>query len=526
MDEIAKTKSRFETAKRKRQQIVDELHSAYFYTSPMGSPKYVADSPPDRTEQFDSTAEDAVNTLVTTIMSHLIPRDQAWIRLNLSERFKQFVPAHFTFEVLLEIEQAKFYEAINGSDFYKSVSEALKDCVISGTGAIGLRMAEDRTLLFYALPLAQLYYLDDGCGEIDTVFREHRLPVRTVIAKYSKVPDWIRRMHNEKPDEPVEVIECMFPGKKPGQYEWQVFTGKWEELDSQTVKYKPIIVFRWDRTTNSTWGDSPVCKALPDIRTLNLMMADLLDASAYAVCPPMQTNALELQDAKIEARKTYYSPNGQIKAIEMNGQRFDVGPQLVEMLKQSIRRMLMADVLPQSDRMTSAEVQVRQAEFFRRIGVYALRLEEELLEPIVRATIACLQNMNIMEKSIGGEAATYDDKVFTLETNSLNKRVEAQREVDRVTNMFMMASQLGPNGLRHINLPKTGRYLLERGGFPAALLNPEKEVEDAIKAEQAANVASGAMAAENGQATAESNQKLGEGAAALMPELMKRMPQG
>ena len=176
--------------------------------------------------------------------------------------------------------------------------------------------------------------------------------------------------------------------------------------------------------------------------------------------------------------------------------------------------------------MTTAEVQVRTEKFFRRIGVHAIRLEEEFLQPLVRSTVAALQKSGLILNRIvldGDPAYPKVDprQTIIMSTRSLLQRVEAQAEVDRVLGTVFAASRLGQEGLMHVNLNKVGRYIFEKSNFPVSLMRSQEEVDQMIKAAQATQAISGIMQTRSGQGSPETSKATGEAIAGVLGQLDK-----
>lgn len=514
-----KLKARLKAAKDKRRFVEAEIEEAYRFV--FGTSFLHPDQEPNRKEIFDTTVTTAVGDLVTVIMTHLLPQDKNWVSFAPSKQFEARYGQNSQLNLRLADAESIYFEHVNGSDFYLESSEALTDAVIAGTGAIGVTVDDDG-LRYNSLPISQIYYLSNGC-DIDVVFREHKLPARTVAERYKKVPDWIRTMANDKPESMVDVIESMVPGKKRGHFEYTVHTSKdWAELHKQDCAYKPFIVFRFDKAVGqSCWSGSPVRTALPDIKNANQIMKDLLSDSEFIGRPTYFAKDSSL--ANVEYRSgTFIITDGEIPQPLPRSGDLTVHVNQIQDLRNSINRTLMADALPQGDRMTVAEVQVRTEKFFRRIGVHALRLEEEFLQPVVRATVTALQKATLLgEFTIDGDpTATREQKLrsIIMSTRSLRQRVESQAEVDRILGIVFAASKLGYDGLMHVDLNKVGRYIFEKSGFPATLLRSQEQVDQMIKAAQMTQAVTGAQQTMNGQGNPESSKATGEAIAGLMSD--------
>lgn len=520
MANAEKLKLRLKAAKAKRRVVEAEIEDAYRYV--FGTSFLNPAQEPNRSKLFDTTVTTAVGDLVTVIMTHLLPQDKNWVGFSPSKQFE----ARFgqSAELNLRLSQAEsiYFEHVNGSDFYLASSEALTDAVVSGTGAIGVTVGDDG-LCYRCLPVSQIYYLSNGY-EIDVVFREHKLPARALVERYKKIPAWLKEAAEKNPEDQIDVVESMTPCGS-GHFEYCVNLMKdWSELHCQDCAYKPFIVFRFDRANGQTcWSGSPVRAALPDIRMVNQIMADLSDDAAFIGRPTYFTRDSSLANVEYKPGTFIHAEVDDVPRPLPRSGDLTVHVNQISDLRNSINRTLMADVLPQGDRMTTAEVQVRTEKFFRRIGVHALRLEEEFLQPVVRSTVRALQvNKLLGQFTIDGDPAASPgerEKAIVMSTRSLRQRVEAQAEVDRILGTVFAASRLGNDGLMHVDLNKVGRYIFEKSGFPATLMRSQEQVDAMIQAAQAVQAISGATQTGLGQGSPETSRATGEAIAGLLPAM-------
>ena len=140
--------------------------------------------------------------------------------------------------------------------------------------------------------------------------------------------------------------------------------------------------------------------------------------------------------------------------------------------------MLFNDVILPADKptyQTAAEVQIRQAEFYRRLGPYGLRLEQEFLRPLVGNLITRLQMRGeIQQFQIGSE-------LLELVVNSAVKRGIALTEITRDLQILQQVSALGPNALLNVDMQKLARKILRDGDMSPEVIKSEMEVQEAIE---------------------------------------------
>jgi len=138
-------------------------------------------------------------------------------------------------------------------------------------------------------------------------------------------------------------------------------------------------------------------------------------------------------------------------------------------------------ILPpeQSPTMTATEVQIRQAEFYRRLGPYGLRLEQEFLKPVIGNLITRLQQRGEVQDFV------LDGQQFELVVNSAVKRGIALTEINRDLSILQTVSQLGPEAMINIDTQALARKILRDGDMSPEALRTERQVQEVLEQQQA-----------------------------------------
>jgi hypothetical protein len=160
---------------------------------------------------------------------------------------------------------------------------------------------------------------------------------------------------------------------------------------------------------------------------------------------------------------------------------FQITFQAVEDQRQKIKEILFNDaIIPpqQSQQMTAFEVQVRQSEFFRRIGPAGLRLEQEFLRPLIKNLIKRLQLRGELPEFIS------DNKKFEIVVNSAVKKGISMSEIQRDMQLLQVVSQLGPEAVAQINISALARKILRDGDMSPEVVLTEDEVQEKLQAQQ------------------------------------------
>ena len=466
----------FTKAKDARHKHEEEISEAYSFTYPHRDIWRSQESNTDRTKLYDMTAVDGVQNLVSTILNLLIPQNQQWAYIDAREEIKKTIAPDV--RNILDITNKTIFKTLRDGNFYVAVSEALQDCVIAGTGAIALYdpMQENGQIDFMAIPTSQLYFLTNYKDEVETVFREHEQTQQYVYERYGYNMPEMESAAKQEPEKKIKILECVHrrTGEKDMMY--SVHIGKEMHCVEETyTPVNPFVIFRFGKTLGEVWGESPVRSSLPHIRVANEVAKLILTQASWAGLGAWQVSS----DTTVNYSNMKLSPgdvvtvDSPLQPIPFAG-NFNLTMATVEDQRESIRRMLYSDTLlppAQSNTMTATEVQARQAEFFRRIGPHGLRLENELLRPLVKTLVTKLQIRGIVPQFVT------DEGTFTYVVNSAVRKGTAMQTITRDLQLLQMVSQLGPDALMQVDIAKLARNILREGDMSPDVIRDLREVE-------------------------------------------------
>ena len=463
----------YKLAKAAREKHEDEISEAYKFTRPNRDIWRSRTEQTDRTKIFDSTAPDSVQNLVSTILNLLIPQNQQWATLSVREDVKEEVASDL--KRLLDKANRTVFKTIRDSNFYIAASESLTDAIISGCGAIG--MYENETEIeFIGIPTYQLYFLDNYKGDVDCVFREHKVTAQFLFENYkSKLPESIIEAAQKAPQSLIPLTEnCMrMTGDK--DFTYTVMVGKeLMPIHQKKMKTQMFVVFRFGRTIGEVWGESPTRMALPYIRTVNEAQMLMLQAASYASLGAWQVNsetAVNFNNVRLKAGDVI-TVDQPLQPIPFAG-NFAITDATIQEQRQQIRRMMFNDVIlpPEgSPTMTATEIQIRQAEFYRRLGTYGLRLEQEFLRPIIFNLVKRLQIRGAIPEFVT------DNTAFEIVVNSAVKRGIALSEIQRDIQLLQLVAQLGGEAAMNIDTAKLARKILRDGDMSPEVIRTESDV--------------------------------------------------
>lgn len=461
-------------AKAARQKHEDEISEAYSLTFPNRDIWKTLDGTTDRTKLYDMTAVDGVQNLVSTVLNLLIPQNQQWAYIDVKSEVKNQIAPDI--RRMVDTANRTVFNTLKDSNFYVAASEALQDCVIAGTGAICLMNPKDGDGMdFMAIPTSQLYFLANYKDDIDIVFREHEQSAQTVFERYGAQYPELKEIADKDPEKKMPVLEAVFRKVNQDEFCYNVYVGKrYDVVQESFLPVNPFIIFRFSKTLNENWGESPVRSALPHIRVANEMQKMMLQTASWTSQGLWQVSS----DTTVNFSNMKLQP-GEVITVDQPLQpvpfpgNFSISQATIQEHQASIRRMLFNDaMLPpgESKYMTATEIQARQAEFYRRTAPFGLRLEAEFLRPLIKTLVTKLQMRGLVPDFV------LDKTAFELVVNSAVKKGIAMTEITRDMQLLQMISQLGPEAMAAVDTAKLARKILTDGDMSPDVIRSEKEI--------------------------------------------------
>jgi len=403
MADVAALIRRHERMRSQRESDVDSVWRECFdYTFPLRANglsraiNTIVGQQYKQAEMTDGTAADAANILAANIMGGLTPSNSVWFALdvgNESNDERQW----------LDDSAKLLWENIHMANFDAEGYECALDIVAAGMAV--LYADEDREnggLAFQQWPLAQCSYASTRAdGRIDIVHRCYKLtaeqaegefgrdalpePIRKALAD-GKMTDEFEFLHVIEPRRTSVVNPRLSKNLPIASFHIAICT---KSLVRESGYHEmPVIVPRWLRVAGSIYAVGPMYAALPDVRQLNQLKA-LSYASADIAVSGMwigvDDGILNPRNLRLGPRKVVIAADtDNLKSLE-SGADFQLSDMLVQQLQDSIRRTLMADILPAPDgpTKTAYEYSVRVGQARKvRAPVYG-RLQAEYLGPLV-----------------------------------------------------------------------------------------------------------------------------------------------
>ncbi len=471
---------RYSKALQKRQAWETHWRECYDYALPRRDGAIVSGRPGEKKTDklFDGTAPDAVEQLAASLLSELTPPWARWFGLIAGSELEG--PEADALGPELERISATLQSSFDKSNFAVEMHQCYLDLVTAGTASLLLEEApisEGSSFRFTAVPLSELVLEESPEGRLDTSFRRSELTRAHLLSRFPKadIPEQSGGTDGETDEKTYAVIEAVVPDK--GGYAYRaVLESNAAGASAATLlaegrfRHSPFINFRWLKAPGETYGRSPVMKALPDIKTANKVVELVLKNASIAVTGIWQADddgVLNPANIKLVPGTIIPKAVGSqgLKPLDSPG-RFDVSDLVLDRLRASIRKALLADKLGQIDapKMSATEVLERSAEMARLLGATYGRLQSELLTPLVARAMAILIRRGEIE-DIQLDGATID-----LEYRSPLARERSRQDAQGVMKWIETVNALGPEAAAIIDTAAVARWLAKAFAVPPDLI--------------------------------------------------------
>lgn len=446
-----------------------------------------------RTEKlFDGTAPDSCELLAATLSSSMTPTADRWFEHEAEGLEDDDEPREW-----LERADDRLFAALADSNFYHQLHETYLDDVTVGTSAL---MSEERPVeregfngfVFRALTIGE-YCVDlDAQGLVDTVYRKWTWTARQAWQAWGNdAGPNAAEAARERPDQEFEFIHAVFPRTDRDMQSRlardmafaSVYVSKTEEHLVRQGGYQelPYGVSRWSVMSGEHYGRSPSMKALPDIKTLNLINRYGLEALPLYLYPPFLTpegvligrlkltpGANNIYDGKAEGKPESLRFGGKPE-MEVAAREYYEG---------KVRGHYNVDEfrLKDSPAMTATEVLARQEELQRVLGPNVGRLQAEKLKPVIER---CW--MMMYRAGAFGAPPPQLRQASAINLRYIGPLARAQRlaKIRRIQAAFAdiaPLAQLKPDVLDNFDLDKAALLASREHGMPVELIVKGRDV--------------------------------------------------
>ncbi len=469
----------FEKAKNKRRPWESIWADCYHYALPHCSLFNTTNK--IKSDLFDSTACDGVDQLANNLLSEMTPPWGDWFSIKTTID-------DYELNETIDSSEKIIKSQINRSNFAVEIHQCYLDLVTIGTACLVIEEAPlglSSAFRFKAVPMKNIYILENATGRPDTVFHPLNLSAEEFLTRWpnANINEQTRKNLSKNTDKMISILECVYPiieGGIVSGYRYLVLPLEGIELvkesdgfvEDRNLTTNPFVIFRWMKTAGEVYGRSPVMKALPDIKTANMVVELVLKNANLAISGIwMADDDGVLNTANIDLKPGTIIP----KAVGSQGLTplqtatdFNVSDLVLNDLRSSIRHNLLMDKLGQLTNktpMTATEVVERSSETARILGAMYGRLHCELLTPLLVRLADILQKRgDILPLNLNG---IMSQPVYRSGLKDVRKKEDIRKMIEGIG----VLDALGVPASQVLNVEKSLNFLMEKLDLPANLID-------------------------------------------------------
>ena len=433
---------------------------------------------------FDSTAVHGVQRFANRIQAGLFPADKDWMILVPGTE----IPEEAQDEVRAGLQNYtdKFFSIIRQTNFDLAMGEFLLDLSV-GTGIMLIQPGDDiQPIRFQAIPQTLVALEEGPQGTVENVFRKMRIAVENIQLTWpdAKLPDVLKRLIEDKPQEMVNLQESTILDVKDGGYGYYICYKSEDDDEMVLVERKltisPWVCARFSKISGEVMGRGPVVSALGDILTLNKAVELHLKNASLNISGIFTA----VDDGVLNPQSIRIVPGAIIPVASNGGAR---GPSLqplpragdlqltqivLQDLRMAIRQTLLDDSLP-PDNMSArsaTEIVERMKMLAVNMGSSFGRLITEAMIPLVRRSMQIMDDRGLINLPL---------KINGLEVKivPVSPLAKAQNldDIQDAMQWAQIATQMGPVAQSTIKQDALADYVADKLGVPLDLRTSDEE---------------------------------------------------
>lgn len=510
--------------------VMEEL-ARYIYPDARGFMGKTSQSDEGRQDIWDSTPEEAANTLASALAGLLTNPSSNWFALNLvGERLEGGENGRWLTEVS-RIMLAAFSSP--DSRFYEEAGSFYMDLSVLAWAVFLTEYQDGAGLRFKAVSPSQCALAEDASGRVDTVVRRFQMTVSQIAEEFGaeKLGDAMREALEKDSQREFTLYHVVMPRAKmprdSGQWDKPQDDGNEPARPSRPSGPSPLshpshpfvdIVYaqgeeqalrlggyfefpyacpRWSKRAGEVYGRGCGHAALPDIRVLNRVSLSQLDAAEKASNPPLLVPDDSVIDRRINTYPggiTYWRPVGGEIATLPIAANLETMQLIREERKDSIRRLFLNDriLLAGGAQMTATEILARERRQALVLGPVLGRLQTEFLGPLIERVFGLLYRAGQLPEP----PESLRGRELVVRYVSPVARAQKQGEAESFNNAFAFVAplvQINPQLMDNFDQDAIVRDTQAIFAYPEKYLKDERKVrrqrEERAEAMQAAGEA-------------------------------------
>lgn len=407
-------------------------------------------------------------------------------------------------EVRLWLQETsiRMLHTLNNSNFQTEIHELYIDIGSFGTSCMSILEDDQSVVRFKTEPISDFFIEENSKGQIIEVYKEFKWNINQIIDEFGSevisMSPKLEKAARERRDDKFLLVHAVYPKKRdPLKKTLNSWVSQYILKDEKIVlrasgfRSFPYVVPRWTKNTGEKYGRSAGMNALPECKTLNLMVETTIKGAQKVVDPPLMVpddgflGSIRTRPGSVNFFRSGTPKEDRIQPM-LNDARIDFGFQAVEEQRKRIREAFFVDQLRLRDgtpQMTATEVEARIEQAFRFMGPVLGRQQSELLRPLIDRVFEIMERRDLIDPA----PDILRDRVLDVQYSSMIARSQRQGEARAISRTLEQATPFisaDPSILDNIDGDKALRLLARINNFPQEILRDQDEV-DSVRQQRA-----------------------------------------
>ncbi len=474
------------------------------YLDPYSGRNLSGDNPDDEdngrrkdSKRINSTPAQALDVFVSGLSEGLTPATRPWFKLRIEDDELNENQAVQEWLYLVENAILSMME-VNG--FYKASKTIYRELGAFGTAQMFISDHPTNVSHCKAFTFGQFVLALDAYDKISTSYTKLRLTVEQIVKEYGdkNLPEVIKQnLRDGKVNTKYTVIHAVMPndyfnpqklGIEGMEYKsihfWETATYGDEPLRVSGFYTKPMVTPRGRVDGASVYGRSQAMEALGDIKMLQKLEKDKLNAIDVHLSPPvLAPDSMRPVGLKTFPKAINYYPAG----VQPEGIRpvfeidFDINAAIQEIanVQQRIKQMFFFDVflaIMSTDKQATAfEIAKRYEEKIMMIGPILDNLKSEYLSPAIDRHFDILMQKRLLP-DIPPEIQGVEIKVEYTSVLAAAQKMVGASTYEQAMGFIGRLAEVNPTVLDLVDLDKVATDYLTMIGMPPTVIRKDKDV--------------------------------------------------
>jgi hypothetical protein len=391
---------------------------------------------------------------------------------------------------------------LNSSNFQTEIHELYIDLGSFGTSVMSMEEDDKSIIRFSTRPIKGCFIDEDHTGRVSEIYRRFDWSAEQVVRQFGlKILEKSRKLntaYEKKTNEKFMIAHAVYQEMTDGPEAALPYISKYvlesEKIELQAGGFKnlPYVAPRWVKHAGEKYGRSPGMVALPEIKTVNIMVETTIKGAQKVVDPPLQApddgfmGSIRTRPGSVN----FYRAGSQDRIEPIfNDARIDFGFQVIEDKRSRIREAFFIDQLrlrQGTPQMTATEVEQRVEESLRFMGPVLSRQHSELLKPIIDRLYEIMENRRMIDPApavLKGRGINSLD----VQYSSLIARTQKQNEAKSILRAIEQASPFisaDPSVLNWIDSAEALKKIWRINNAPQEIIRSKRQVDQLLAAQE------------------------------------------